>query len=107
MVNAKTSLREVKGFFVCYPQGTKGFRIWMQEEGNCTISRNVIFHEVEVYKDSLKDVVQPDQSEFSSVYKGKSVLKEKKKCVSFSPNFIQGPSKGIHDSEASTSGDLV
>lgn len=105
--NAKTCPRAVKGFFVGYPQGTKGFRVWLPEEESCTISRNVIFHEEEVYKKAEKEV-EVKEVQNSPVYadKGKSILKEKK-SVSFSPNLIQSPFKGLQDSEASTSENLV
>lgn len=105
--NAKTSPRAVKGSFVGYPQGTKGFRVWLPEEESCTISRSVIFHEEEVYKEAEKEVeVKSVQNDLVYADKGKSVQREKK-SVSFSPNLIQGPFKGLHDSEASTSENVV
>lgn len=39
----KTSPRAIKGVFRGYPQWTKGYRVWIPEEGQCTISRSVIF----------------------------------------------------------------
>ena len=46
----KLSLRAVKGFFVGYPHGTKGYMVWLSEEERCTISRNVVFDEEKLYK---------------------------------------------------------
>ena len=101
---AKTSSRATKGFFVGYPQRTKGFRVWLLEEEKCTISRNVIFHEEEVYKDSQeRNDSQKEQDCLAKIDKGKTVEVERKKHVTFSPYLIKGPCKGLHDSEASTS----
>ena len=40
----KLKPRALKGVFLGYPQGTKGYKIWLLEEMKCVISRNVIFH---------------------------------------------------------------
>lgn len=102
---AKTSPKAVKGFFVGYPQGVKGFRVWLPEEQECTISRNVVFHEEEVFKEATKRAeTHVVQNGSTVVDKGKSVQIDKGKHVTFSPNLIQGPSKGLYDSEASSSG---
>lgn len=100
---AKTSPRAVKGYFVGYPKGVKGFRVWLPEEGKCTISRNVIFHEEEVQKGSLKTDSPEKLENDKTSLKGKTIMKEDGRRVSFSPNLIRGPSIGKHDSEASTS----
>lgn len=101
---AKTSPRAVKGFFVGYPQGTKGFRVWLPKEEICTISRNVVFHEEEVFKEASKNSgTLKIQSVLSDVDKGKSIQECTKKKETFSENLVQGPSRSLHDSEASTS----
>lgn len=43
-----------KGVFTGYPEGVKGFRVWLTEEERCVISRNVIFREELMYKDINK-----------------------------------------------------
>lgn len=58
----KLKPRALKGVFLGYPQGTKGYKIWLLEEMKCVISRNVIFHEEQVYKD-LKGKDQTAQEE--------------------------------------------
>lgn len=103
-VKTKTSTRATKGYFVGYPQGTKGFRVLMPEEGRCVISRNVIFHEEEMFKDSLKSQEPRIENAESEKAQGKKTEKRKGKKVSFSPDLIKGPSSCLHDSEASTSG---
>ncbi|CAA7041690.1 unnamed protein product [Microthlaspi erraticum] len=47
----KLKPRALKGVFLGYPQGTKGYKIWLIEEEKCVTSRNVIFHEDLVFKD--------------------------------------------------------
>lgn len=101
---AKTSPRAVKGYFVGYPDGVKGFRVWLPEEKKCVISRNVIFHEEEVIKHSQGVTKPVEAGETNGLNKGKGVLKQDKKRVSFSPDLIKGPSPCKNDSEASTSG---
>ena len=46
----KTGPRALKGVFVGYPMGTKGYRVWIPQEGRCRTSRNVVFNEDELYK---------------------------------------------------------
>lgn len=72
--------------------------MWLPEEQICTISRNVVFHKEEVFKEVSNKTETPKiQSGSSVVDKRKSVQGDKKRQVTFSPNFIQGPSKGLHD----------
>ena len=49
------SPRAVKGYFMGYPQGVKGYRVWMPVQGKCTVSRNVVFHEDLVFKDAMEE----------------------------------------------------
>lgn len=45
----KMSPRALKRIFMGYPQGTKGYTIWLPDEGKSTISRNVVFDEETLY----------------------------------------------------------
>ena len=83
VTQAKTSPRAMKGVFMGYPDGTKGYRVWLPEELRCTVSRNVIFNEEEMFKD----------------IKGISEKKRKTKKVTFNPVLIQGPSNTTTDTE--------
>lgn len=47
----KLKPRALKGVFLGYPAGTKGYKIWLLDEEKCVISRNVVFQEDTVYKD--------------------------------------------------------
>lgn len=46
----KLKPRSVKGVFLSYPIGVKGYRVWLIEEKKCVISKNVIFTEDKIYK---------------------------------------------------------
>lgn len=50
--------RAKKGYFVGYPSGVKGFRIWCPEEKKCIISRDVTFQENDLYKSPRSPIDQ-------------------------------------------------
>ncbi|CAA7024021.1 unnamed protein product [Microthlaspi erraticum] len=45
--------RAKKGVFTGYPEGVKGFKVWLLEEHKVVISRSVVFREDLVYKDIM------------------------------------------------------
>ena len=96
----KTSPRAIKGLFLGYPQWTKGYRIWIEEEDKCVISRDIIFHEEELYKDTLKQKDEGDSRKIDETTQKKS----KGKRVTFSENLIQGPSGTFEVGETSDQG---
>ena len=49
----------MKGFFVGYADGVKGYRIWCEQHGKCIISRNVIFNEAAMVK-ARKEIIEAD-----------------------------------------------
>lgn len=51
---AKLNPRSKKGIIIGYPDGVKGFRVWLFDEERCVISSNVIFREELMYKDINK-----------------------------------------------------
>ena len=102
-VQEKTSPRAVKGMFVGYPFGVKGYGVWIQDEGKCTTSRNVVFHEQELYKDTQK----ADGSENVKISEGLETYRKMKKKVSFSDDLILGPTPKGNTEGASTSGEDV
>lgn len=89
-VKSKTSTRATKGYFVGYPQGTKGFRVWMPEEGRCVTSRNVIFHEEKMFKDSLKSQEPRIENAESEKAQGKKIEKKKREESFFQSGSDQG-----------------
>nr|XP_012568128.1 uncharacterized protein LOC105851557 [Cicer arietinum] len=46
----KLAPRAKKWYFVGYPSGVKGYRIWCPENSKCIISKDVKFYELELYK---------------------------------------------------------
>ena len=51
----KLKPRALKGVFLGYPQGVKGYKVWLLDEEKCVISRNVVFDEDSVYKSLLPE----------------------------------------------------
>lgn len=49
--DGKLKPRAKKGVFTGYPDGVKGFRVWVLEEQKCIISTNIIFREDKVFKE--------------------------------------------------------
>lgn len=88
-IKEKKNPRAVEGTFVGYPFGVKGYRVWMQDEGKCVTSRNVVFDEDEVYKDTLV----PKEAKALEKIALKTDGKRKNKRVTFSDDLLQGPSK--------------
>ena len=84
-VQDKMSPRVVKGIFMGYPQGTKGYRVCLPEQEKSTISRNVMFDEEKLY------------------WKSKEEKAKGKRKVSFSPDLIRGPSSSGEGGASSSS----
>ena len=88
----KTGPRAFKGVFVRYPMGTKGYRVWISQEGRCRTSRNVVFNEDELYKHT-------NNQKEGAKSKHTDREEEAKKRVSFSDDLIRGlsPSPELED----------
>ena len=54
----KLKPRALKGVFIGYPPGVKGYKVWLIEQKQCVISRNVQFQEQTMFKDIDKPVIQ-------------------------------------------------
>jgi len=79
----KLNPRSKKGIFTSYPEGVKGYKVWVLEDKKCVISRNVIFREHVMFKDlkgdsqntisesDLEDLrVNPDMNDQKFTYQG-------------------------------------
>lgn len=53
--DGKLKPRAKRGVFTGYPEGVKGFKVWLLDEQKCVISRNVVFREDKVFKNLSKD----------------------------------------------------
>lgn len=82
----KLKPRALKGVFLGYPQGTKGYKVWLLEEEKCVVSRNVVFHEDQVFKD-LKP--QEEQGAKRNFEKGESSGETVKLVVNMNPDVSQ------------------
>ena len=51
----KLDARALKGVFIGYPDEVKGYKIWCKEQGKCIVSRDVVFHESALLKESAED----------------------------------------------------
>ena len=59
----KLKPRALKGVFLDYPQGTKGYKIWLLDTEKCVISRNVVFQEQKVFKQVSGQVQKSQEAE--------------------------------------------
>lgn len=82
-----------------YPFGTKGYRVWISDERRCRTSRNVVFNEDEIYKDTC---VQKGKTERTQEKETMALKEKKKRKVSFSDNLIRGPTPRNSDSDDSS-----
>lgn len=103
-VQEKTKPRALKGVFLGYPFGVKGYRVWLSYEEKCETSRNVVFNEEELYKYTVKRSEQSTDGKSGQVAKrkGKDVETGKKKRVTFSENLILGPTPSDTESNDET-----
>lgn len=60
--------------FVGYPIGTKGYRVWIEDEQRCRTSRNVVFNEDELYKHTVKGENTETKKKKERIVMVKSVL---------------------------------
>lgn len=65
-VEGKLQPRAKRGVFTGYPEGTKGFKVWLLEDKKMVISRNVVFREEKVYKE-VKDETENQSDEASRI----------------------------------------
>ncbi|KAG7567097.1 Integrase catalytic core, partial [Arabidopsis thaliana x Arabidopsis arenosa] len=63
----KLKPRALKGVFLGYPAGTKGYKIWLLDEEKCVISRNVVFQEDTVYKDFKRKISEAEKNDSETI----------------------------------------
>lgn len=94
-VQEKTKPRALKGVFLGYPFGVKGYRVWLSDIEKCETSRNMVFNEEELYKDTVKGSDQDKDGKSEQVRQtGKGVETDKKRNtrkVTFAEDLIHGP----------------
>ena len=93
VVQEQVSPRAAKGYFLGYPQVVKGYRVWISEDEKYTISRNVVFHEDKMFKDT----VEKDLKE------SKKTKKRKRVPFSFDKTFEDSGLGGVLSDEQNES----
>lgn len=101
-VQEKTKPRALKGVFVGYPFGVKGYKVWISDIQKCETSRNVVFNE-ELYKDTIKKSAKDkeqssDQTTQRAVAEADTREKPRLRKVTFAENLIQGPTPSDDES---------
>lgn len=96
-VGEKITPRATKGIFIGYAQGTKGYRIWLLEDQKVTISKDVVFHEEQLYKDLTSKTSTGNESVESS---------KTNKRVTFSSNLEEVISNKDLTEESSSKGGI-
>lgn len=91
-VKEKTSPRAVKGVFMGYAQGIKGYRVWLLDEEKIVISKDVVFDETKFFKDIKKEESPPKE-------KAKAATAKK---VTFSSNL-----EDFYEGEGSNGGGAI
>lgn len=51
----KLKPRALRGVFIGYPSGVKGYKVWIPEDKNFITSGNAVFREDKLYRDIVKD----------------------------------------------------
>ena len=94
--------RALKGIFLGYPQGTKGYKVWLLEELKVVISRNVVFQEEVVYKDLQKQETKSVEEKPAVV--DTTVLELNKKTENVREKSVEGGAIEVvsSDSESET-----
>lgn len=49
---SKLDVRALKGVFVEYPDGVKGYMVWCRDQKKCIVSRDIVFNEAALLKGS-------------------------------------------------------
>ncbi|CAA7015076.1 unnamed protein product [Microthlaspi erraticum] len=64
--DGKLNPRAKKGVFTDYPEGVKGFKVWLLEDQKVVISRNVVFREDKVFKEIGTDSNSKEDQDYQS-----------------------------------------
>ena len=95
VTQGKLEPRAKKGYFLSYPLGVKGYKVWLMDDKKAIISRDVVFNEYVFYKTNVQ--VQEQQESSSSTlsdnFSGSQVL-EKETESTPSEYQVEDPSVG-------------
>ncbi|KAH9662167.1 hypothetical protein KPL70_024758 [Citrus sinensis] len=73
----KLDARALKGVFVGYPDGVKGYKIWCKDQGKCIVSRDVVFHESVLLKENTEHETELQDNPAANKQNGSGTSKVK------------------------------
>lgn len=98
----KLNPRSKRGIFTGYPDGVKGFRVWLLDEEKCVISRNLIFREELMYKDINKNEISGNSVPFNTLMTNETLSFENAGKQVIGSDDQEGSSQSREDSSAET-----